>query len=87
MPTHPEVGRFDEDPRVHIDKLSGRYQYEDDESGQEFEWSDAAKAWIPIVSDRLGIGQSGCADSLPRWTRTNGRSSRRRTLSLELTRA
>ena len=51
MPDHPEIGRFDDDPRVHIDKLSGRYQYEDDESGQEFEWSEVGKAWFPIVSE------------------------------------
>ena len=50
MPDHPEVGKFDDDPRVHIDKLSGRYQYEDDESGQEFEWSEVGKAWLPLVS-------------------------------------
>ena len=49
MPDHPLPGKFDEDLRVHIDKTTGNYQYEDDETGQEFEWSEKAKAWIPLV--------------------------------------
>ncbi|ORX39047.1 hypothetical protein BD324DRAFT_649140 [Kockovaella imperatae] len=51
MPNHPEEGQFEADPRVHIDKLSGRYQYEDDETGQEFEWSEPAKAWVPVIDE------------------------------------
>ena len=51
MPSNaPPPGKFDEDPRVHFDKTVGKWQYEDDETGQEFEWSDAAKAWVPLVS-------------------------------------
>jgi HIV Tat-specific factor 1 len=45
----PIPGRFEEDPRVSFDKTAGKWQYEDDETGQEYEWSDAAKNWIPLV--------------------------------------
>ncbi|TXT08747.1 hypothetical protein VHUM_02875 [Vanrija humicola] len=48
MPPNPPVpGKFDEDPRVHFDKTSGKWQYEDDQTGSEYEWS--GQAWIPIV--------------------------------------
>jgi hypothetical protein len=50
MPANaPAPGKFDQDPRVHFDKTAGKWQYEDEESGQEYEWSDAAKTWIPLV--------------------------------------
>jgi HIV Tat-specific factor 1 len=41
---------FAADPRVHFSKASGKWEYED-EDGREFEWSDFAKNWVPIVSD------------------------------------
>lgn len=47
----PLPGKFDEDPRVHFDKTAGKWQYEDDESGQEYEWSDVAQNWIPIIDE------------------------------------
>lgn len=47
----PIPGKFDEDPRVHFDKTAGKWQYEDDESGQEYEWSDVAQNWIPIIDE------------------------------------
>ena len=43
----PLPGQFDLDPRVHFDKTAGKYQYEDEESGLEFEWTGTA--WIPLV--------------------------------------
>lgn len=45
----PLAGQFDQDPRVHFDKTAGKFQYEDDETGQEYEWSDQAQNWIPLV--------------------------------------
>ncbi|KAK1922474.1 hypothetical protein DB88DRAFT_441521 [Papiliotrema laurentii] len=52
MPTNaPIPGRFEEDPRVSFDKTAGKWQYEDDETGQEYEWSDAAKNWIPLIDE------------------------------------
>lgn len=48
MPANaPTLGNFDRDPRVHIDKVTGKYQYEDADSGTEFEWTGST--WIPLV--------------------------------------
>lgn len=47
---HPIPGQFDQDPRVAFDKTAGKYQYEDEETGQEFEWNEHAKTWLPLVS-------------------------------------
>lgn len=44
----PEVGKFDQDPRVHIDKATGQYRYEDEHTHHEFEWT--GRAWVPVVS-------------------------------------
>ena len=43
----PIFGKFEEDERVHFDKTAGKWQYEDDETGQEYEWT--GQAWIPLV--------------------------------------
>lgn len=49
MPANaPILGQFDQDPRVHFDKTAGTWQYEDEESGTEYEWN--GKVWIPVVS-------------------------------------
>jgi HIV Tat-specific factor 1 len=45
----PINDRFDHDPRVSFDKIAGKFQYEDIETGQEYEWVEAGKAWIPLV--------------------------------------
>jgi len=45
----PIPGQFDQDDRVSFDKTAGKWQYEDQETGQEYEWNDAAKNWIPLV--------------------------------------
>ncbi|ORY26260.1 hypothetical protein BCR39DRAFT_541678 [Naematelia encephala] len=45
----PLPGRFDEDPRVHFDKTAGNYQYEDEETGKEYEWN--GKVWIELVDE------------------------------------
>lgn len=48
MPANvPTIGNFDRDPRVHIDKVTGKYQYEDTDTGTEFEWT--GNSWIPLV--------------------------------------
>lgn len=50
MPANaPLPGQFDLDPRVAFDKVAGKYQYEDEETGQEYEWNELGKAWIPLV--------------------------------------
>lgn len=46
MPNAPIPGQFEQDTRVSFDKVSGKWQYEDDE-GTEHEWNGTA--WIPIV--------------------------------------
>jgi HIV Tat-specific factor 1 len=52
-PVHPIIGKFDQDPRVSFDKTAGKWQYEDDETGQEFEFNEHAKTWLPLVSRLL----------------------------------
>lgn len=47
----PIPGKFDDDPRVHFDKTAGKWQYEDEQTGQEYEWNDIAKAWVPIIDE------------------------------------
>lgn len=54
-PRHPEPGKFDQDPRVAFDKTAGKYQYEDEETGQEFEWNEHVKTWLPLVSTDCGL--------------------------------
>jgi hypothetical protein len=45
----PKPGQFDSDVRVHYDQNVSKWQYED-ENGAEYEWSEGAQVWIPIVS-------------------------------------
>lgn len=53
----PKPGHFDSDVRVHYDQNVSKWQYED-EGGAEYEWSEGAQVWIPIVStSRLGAAQ------------------------------
>jgi HIV Tat-specific factor 1 len=52
-PVHPVVGKFDQDPRVSFDKVAGKWQYEDDITGQEFEFNEHAKTWLPLVSCQI----------------------------------
>jgi len=47
---HPIPGKFDLDPRVSFDKTAGKWQYEDEETGQEFEFNEHAKTWLPLVN-------------------------------------
>lgn len=42
----PAVGHFEDDPRAHIDKETGKWQWESD-SGQLFEYT--GQAWIPLA--------------------------------------
>lgn len=47
----PRPDQFHTDPRVHYDRNTSKWQYEDDQSGAEFEWNDTAKVWIPVVRE------------------------------------
>ncbi|WVO18299.1 hypothetical protein L204_106014 [Cryptococcus depauperatus] len=47
---HPIPGKFEEDPRVAFDKVSGKWQYEN-EDGTEYEWNGTH--WLPIVDEEL----------------------------------
>ncbi|OXH30985.1 HIV Tat-specific factor 1 [Cryptococcus neoformans] len=62
MPSNaPIPGQFEQDIRVSFDKVSGKWQYEDDE-GTEHEWNGTA--WIPIIDDELVRAQQA-AYSVP----------------------
>ncbi|EIW68105.1 hypothetical protein TREMEDRAFT_32917 [Tremella mesenterica DSM 1558] len=48
-PNAPIFGQFEQDPRVHFDKTAGKWQYEDEDTGKEYEWT--GKAWIPLIEE------------------------------------
>lgn len=49
MPANaPIAGKFEKDPRVHFDKTAGKFQYEDDDTGKEYEWTGTV--WVELVS-------------------------------------
>ena len=73
----PVPGKFDEDPRVSFDKTVGKWQYEDEDTGQEFEWNGTA--WIALVRPELTCGIDD------RSRTNNGRLSSPPTPSLEST--
>ncbi|GHJ84273.1 hypothetical protein NliqN6_0675 [Naganishia liquefaciens] len=50
---HPLPHEFSTDPRVHFDRAVGKWQYEDETNGQEFEWNELGQTWIPVISDDL----------------------------------
>ncbi|RSH95372.1 hypothetical protein EHS25_000459 [Saitozyma podzolica] len=50
MPANaPLAGRFEEDPRVHFDKTAGKFQYEDEDTGKEYEWT--GQVWVELVDE------------------------------------
>ncbi|KAK4684470.1 HIV Tat-specific factor 1, partial [Tremellales sp. Uapishka_1] len=56
MPSNaPTPDQFNTDHRVHYDKTAGKFQYEDVETGQEFEWT--GKVWVPLVDEELWKAQ------------------------------
>lgn len=40
-------------PDMHLDTTTGKWMFEDPQTGQEFEWNEAANAWLPVVEDDL----------------------------------
>lgn len=40
-------------PDMHLDTQTGKWMFEDPQTGQEFEWNEAANAWLPVVEDDL----------------------------------
>lgn len=49
--TDDATAAFASDPNMHFDTQTKRWLYENPESGQEFEWNIAAKAWLPVMTD------------------------------------
>ncbi|OCH91463.1 hypothetical protein OBBRIDRAFT_792292 [Obba rivulosa] len=47
-----QAAAFAEDPRVHFDRNSGTWRFEDDD-GSEMEWDAAKGAWVPVVDEDL----------------------------------
>ncbi|KAJ9108136.1 hypothetical protein QFC19_002603 [Naganishia cerealis] len=50
---HPLPAEFSTDPRVHFDQTAGKWQYEDEVTGQDFEWNEPGQTWVPVISDDL----------------------------------
>lgn len=46
--TSGQSAAFAADPRVHFNKASNKWEYED-EQGNEFEWNQLVNNWVPIV--------------------------------------
>ncbi|PLW37591.1 hypothetical protein PCANC_05679 [Puccinia coronata f. sp. avenae] len=44
------------DPRVHFDKTTSKWQFEDDD-GREYEWIDSKQTWTPIIDEDLWATQ------------------------------
>jgi HIV Tat-specific factor 1 len=53
-----QAAAFAADPRVHFNKASNKWEYED-EQGKEFEWNEVANGWMPIVSSPRCSWRSG----------------------------
>jgi HIV Tat-specific factor 1 len=45
----PSAPEFSTDPRVHFNKGTKKWAYED-EQGDEFEWDSIRNKWVPVVS-------------------------------------
>lgn len=43
-----QAAAFASDPRIHFDRSSGTWRFEDD-NGDEFEFDSAKGAWVPLV--------------------------------------
>lgn len=39
------------DANMHFDTTTGKWMYENTETGQEFEWNTAANAWVPVADE------------------------------------
>ncbi|KAH9978651.1 splicing factor u2af-associated protein 2 [Lactifluus volemus] len=50
-PAEEQAAAFEDDPRVHLDKLSGQWRLEDGDS--EFEYDPLKAVWIPVVDEDL----------------------------------
>jgi hypothetical protein len=77
-PAEEQAAAFDDDPRVHLDTLSGRWRLEDGDT--EFEYDPSKAVWIPVVSLPLPAPQQlrwTCACCY-RSTRTSSENSRPR---------
>jgi hypothetical protein len=44
------------DPRVHFDKTTSKWQFEDDD-GREYEWNESKQTWTPIIDEALWAAQ------------------------------
>ena len=44
-----QAAAFAEDPRIHFDRQSGTWRFEDDD-GNEMEYDATKGAWVPVVS-------------------------------------
>lgn len=51
QPPPPDPTSAVTDPRVHMDGRSRRWMYEDEVTGEEFEWNDVGKAWVPVLNE------------------------------------
>ncbi|MBW0519588.1 hypothetical protein O181_059303 [Austropuccinia psidii MF-1] len=54
--TDSQPGPSSLDPRVHFDKTTGKWHFEDDD-GREYEWMEAKHAWVPLLEESLWAAQ------------------------------
>ena len=46
-----------DNPNMHFDTQSGKWIFENPETGEELEWNIAANAWMPVVDDEVLAAQ------------------------------
>lgn len=45
------TANFASDPNMHRELETGRWLYENPETGEEYEWNTAANAWMAVMSE------------------------------------
>ncbi|KAH8918970.1 hypothetical protein BT69DRAFT_1285235 [Atractiella rhizophila] len=53
QPSFPPSAGGDPDPRIHFDRLTGKWKFEDDASGKEYEYDDGKATWVECVDDEV----------------------------------
>ena len=66
FPQNPE--EFDADPRVSFSKLANKFILEAD-NGEEFEYDDALKRWVPVVRPSSPYVRMRVAHTYTLWSR------------------
>ena len=53
----PAMTMTSDNPNMHFDTQSGKWIFENPDTGEELEWNIAANAWMPVVDDEVLAAQ------------------------------